>query len=106
MEVNYFKILLIDVTFYLRCVERLICILGPLLFLIYINDIVDSSDFSQLILFADDTAFISKYHDIKNNKDVLILNAELKKMYIWLCLNVLSINNTKANFIIFHSAKN
>ena len=79
-------------------------ILGPLLFLIYINDIVNSSDFFHLILFADDTAFISKY-DIKNNKDVLILNAELEKIYIWLCLNMLPINITKSNFIIFHSAQ-
>ena len=55
-------------------------------------------------MFADDTAFISKY-DIKNNKDVLILNAELKKIYIWLCLNMLSINITKSNLIIFHSAQ-
>ena len=79
-------------------------ILGPLLFLIYINDIVNSSDFFHFILFADDTAFISKY-DIKNNKDVLILNAELEKFYIWLCLNMLSINIAKSNFIIFHSAQ-
>ena len=40
-----------------------------------------------------------------NNKDVLILNAELKKIYIWLCLNMLSINITKSNFIIFHVAQ-
>ena len=77
---------------------------GPLLFLIYINDIVKSSDFFHFILFADGTASISKY-DIKNNKDVLILNAELEKMYIWLCLNMLSINITKSNFIIFYSAQ-
>ena len=78
-------------------------ILGPLLFLIYINDIVNSSDLFHFILFADDTAFISKSD--KNNKDVLILNAELKKIYICLCLNMLPINITKSNFIIFHSAQ-
>ena len=69
-----------------------------------ISAIGNSSDFFHLILFADDTAFISKY-DIKNINDVLILNAQLKKIYIWLCLNMLFINITKSNFIIFHSAQ-
>ena len=77
---------------------------GQLLFLIFINDIVNSSDVFRIILFTDDMAFVSKY-DIKNNKDIFILNAELKKIYIWLCLNMLSINIIKSNFIIFHSAQ-
>ena len=44
-------------------------ILGPLLFLIYINNIVNSSDFFHFILVADDMAFSSKC-DIKNNKEL------------------------------------
>ena len=45
-------------------------ILGPLLFLIYINDIVNTSDFFHFILFADDTTFVNK-HDLKNKKDLM-----------------------------------
>ena len=48
-------------------------ILGPLLFIIYINDIINSSKFFELILFADDTILITTIdsHDTefeKNNK--------------------------------------
>ena len=31
------------------------------------------------------------------------MNIELKKLYDWLCINRLSLNITKTNFVIFHS---
>ena len=42
-------------------------VLGPLLFLIYINDIVNSSNIFKFILFADDT---SLYYSCKNAKTI------------------------------------
>ena len=54
-------------------------VLGPLLFLIYINDI-DDSIISKLWKFADDTKIC---HNIKSERDVEILRNDLKQLYKW-----------------------
>ena len=74
-------------------------ILGPLLFLIYINDITVVSDSLKFVLFADDTnVFISGHniHDIFRN-----LNAEMERVAMWLRANRLKLNLNKTNFMIF-----
>ena len=74
-------------------------ILGPLLFLLYINDLASTSDVIFPILFADDTnIFISG-----NNINILIdrLNSELLKLSDWLKANKLSLNYQKTHYIIF-----
>ena len=76
-------------------------ILGPLLFLIYINDISTVSDKILPILFADDTnAFLTG-----KNVDNLIstMNDELEKIMEWLYSNKLSLNVNKTHFLIFRS---
>src|SRR6218665_868254 len=78
-------------------------ILGPLLFLIYINDIVNCSSILQLMLFADDTsAFVIglNYADLFQ-----IMNEELSKLSGWFQVNKLSLNISKSNYIIFRSKK-
>ena len=74
-------------------------ILGPLFFLLYINDIINTSTILQLILFADDTNVFVSHKD----KDYLtnILNAELNKLSIWFRANRLSLNLKKTKFIVF-----
>ena len=74
-------------------------ILGPLFFLLYINDIVNASTALQLILFADDTnIFLSgKDHDYLVNQ----LNIELNKLSVWFRVNKLSLNLKKTKFIVF-----
>ena len=73
---------------------------GPLLFLIYINDILYSSEVLSFILFADDTNIFYKHKDIE--VAVSIVNNELSKVSDWLSANKLSLNISKTNCIIFH----
>ena len=76
-------------------------ILGPLLFLLYINDIADVSDKLFMILFADDTnAFISGRNV---NEMISIMNIELAKLTQWLTANKLSLNVSKTYFLLFRS---
>ena len=79
-------------------------ILGPLLFLLYINDISQSSDILDFFLFVDDTTVF--YSDDPSNKDTeSILNNELEKVSCWLAANKLSLNVKKSNFLHFHYGK-
>ena len=74
-------------------------ILGPLLFLIYINDMHTAVKFSTVYHFADDTNLL--YHH-KNPKILRKhMNADLKLLFNWLCANRLSLNVSKTEFIIF-----
>ncbi len=73
-------------------------ILGPLLFLIYINDLAKCTTLFTL-LFADDTSFLisgKNLHDIIN-----ILNIELRKITYWFRTNELSLHPSKTKFMIF-----
>ena len=74
-------------------------ILGPLLFLIYINDIINSSHLLTFILFADDTNIFYTHKCI----DTLIntLNSELSKVSLWFRCNKLSLNINKTCFLHF-----
>ena len=76
-------------------------VLGPLLFLLYINGIQESSDkFSfYLKVFADDTNIL--YSD-KNLKSLeLSVNQELNNVDDWLTANKLTLNTKKRTFVIF-----
>ena len=75
-------------------------VLGPLLFLIYVNDIYNSSNKLQFYLFADDTNLMYADKDLKILES--ILNAELLKVCNWLTANKLSLNIKKTHFVIFH----
>ena len=74
-------------------------ILGPLLFILYINDICNISNYFTFTLFVDDTTIVSEHNDI----DILFnqANIELTKLYNWFCLNKLSQNIDKTSYILF-----
>ena len=78
--------------------------LGPLLFLIYINDLRLSLDKSEAGHFADDTFIIYASKNIKTIETVM--NHELKLMSKWMKLNKLSINTDKTNLSFFRSKSN
>ena len=74
-------------------------VLGPLLFLIYINDLPNISNKLKFYLFADDTNIYLESDDLINLEK--IMNKELVKLYEWLSINRLSLNISKTNFVIF-----
>ena len=74
--------------------------MGPLLFLIYINDLPNISEIFKFYLFADDTNI---YYEADNlQKLERVVNKELKWLNHWLNVNRLSLNIDKTNFVIFH----
>ena len=66
-------------------------VLGPLLFLLYINDLSRASSFFRYILFADDTNLFTSGKD----RDVLLrgINSELGRLSDWFAHNKLTLND-------------
>ena len=75
--------------------------LGPLLFLIYINDFRYSLQKTECGHFADDTFTTFASKNIKTIETVM--NYELKLASQWMKLNKLSLNTDKTKLILFHS---
>ena len=74
-------------------------ILGPFLFLIYVNDFERATNYFSLRLFADDTSLTATGKDL----DVLLqrMNSELPAIYEWLCSNRLTLNLSKTKYLVF-----
>ena len=78
-------------------------ILGPLLFLLYINDLYNVCSTSVPLLYADDTNLFYKGKDI----DTLVrgINFELGNISTWLKVNKLSLNVKKKHYMLFSNHK-
>ena len=78
-------------------------VLGPKLFIMYINDICNVSKVAKFILFADDTNLF--YCDCDLDELIRKTNAELDKLHMWFSINRLSLNVTKTNYMMFGNRK-
>ena len=76
-------------------------ILGPLLFLLYVNDLQKASNILKPIMFADDTNLFFSHKNIKNLFKTM--NKELINIQEWFNANKLSVNATKTKYSFFHS---
>jgi len=74
-------------------------ILGPLGFIIYVNDIPNSVPDLSFILFADDTSAFTSHKDIDTLNT--IMNNGLIKLNTWFQSNKLSLNLKKTNYMLF-----
>ena len=76
-------------------------VLGPLLFLLYINDVNQAIKFCKVHHFADDTNLLCLGNSIKKlNK---LVNADLKRLVNWLNANKISLIVKKTEIVIFKS---
>ena len=76
-------------------------VLGPLLFLLYINDLNQAIKFCKVHHFADDTNLLCLRNSIKKLRK--LVNADLKHLLNWLNANKISLNVNKTEMIIFKS---
>ena len=76
-------------------------ILGPLLLIIYVNDINKASSKFEAILYADDTSLNSIIKVFGNNDTSEMINHELLQVHEWLRANKLSLNISKTKYMMF-----
>jgi len=75
-------------------------ILGPILFLCYINDLYSITDLFTL-MFADDTFSVKSDNDLGRLLD--LVKNEINKMAVWFRANKLAVNKSKTKYMIFRT---
>ena len=79
--------------------------IGPLLFLLFINDLPNSSSLFKFILFADDGTLSTSFAEENALEFTLTLNNELNNVSNWLTSNRICINADKTKYVIFSCRK-
>ena len=78
-------------------------ILGPLLFLVFINDLPRSSNDLEFLIFADDTAISVEGHDSRQVQHTI--DTELPQVHSWLISNKLTLNINKTHYMVTHPSR-
>lgn len=76
-------------------------VIGPILFLIYINDICNASSKFKFTIYADDTSLLIADKDINSLHSNI--NLELNLVHQWIKSNNLKLNVSKTNYILFQN---
>ena len=79
--------------------------LGPLLFLLFINDFPRANSFFKYNLFADDSTLTCKFTNSNENLIKSTLEYELQSIFNWLQMNKIKINYDKSKFMMFSYGK-
>jgi hypothetical protein len=74
-------------------------VLGPLLYILYVNDIFMLDLKSEVTMFADDTALTLRNSSFTGLK--LEANLDMQRIGQWLRQNFLTLNTTKTKFVVF-----
>ena len=78
-------------------------VLGPTLFLMYINDLPNSSTYFNFRLFADDSNLFHTFQPDKCNIDLTVVSRKIRDVVAWCNSNKLTINVNKTKYVLFKS---
>ena len=86
---------------FLQCGVPQGTILGPLLFLLYINDLPNCLHYSQPRMYADDTSITFASNNVEEINECI--NSDLEEIRVWLAVKKLTLNMTKTEFLLIGS---
>ena len=72
---------------------------GPILFCIFVNDLVKCSNILKFVMYADDTCVYYSGADVNGN--IGVMNRELMMVSNWMTSNGLTLNVNKCNYVLF-----
>jgi hypothetical protein len=78
--------------------------LAAILFIMYINDLINNLPSVKINLYADDSLVYLTCRD--ESEGIKVLNEALDKIYDWLCENSMAINTKKCSYMIINSNNN
>eukprot|EP00732_Lithocolla_globosa_P000188 Lithocolla_globosa_v1_NODE_43_length_8091_cov_73.466584.p2 type:complete len:204 gc:universal NODE_43_length_8091_cov_73.466584:6765-6154(-) len=77
-------------------------ILGPLLFILYFNDLPQALKHSEPLMFADDTTILTTHQNILTLREHTLV--DLQSVSNWCALNLLTLNTSKTAYLLLSSA--
>jgi hypothetical protein len=76
-------------------------VLGPLLFLLYVNDMDQAVNFSNLRMFADDSRLVKSINPDHPEEDSRQLTLDLQSVLVWADKNNMQLNTSKFEFLSY-----